>query len=239
MRAWNGDYDAASRGALAFEAVSSHLARQLVPARRRAAYAAAWGAGALTWGDVVGAEPCRRQRALRRAVRKAAHAMGARETWGHRHRLRLCHALGFVPAIGRAWRFADLPLSGSNDTLMKTAHMLTDRRHNSRYGSVARQICDLSDLDRSYFVLLGGQDGWLGSTTFLDQLELWRRGEYVTLPLRPETARDLFPYRTDLSGAPILPSAKGSTHLGGGGLAPRPHPASPPPKRGRRGDLAG
>jgi penicillin amidase len=45
---------------------------------------------------------------------------------------------------------------------------------------------------------LGGQDGWLGSTTFADQITLWQKGEYVALPLRPETARATFPYHTEL-----------------------------------------
>jgi penicillin G amidase len=61
---------------------------------------------------------------------------------------------------------------------------------------MARHISDLSDLDRNYFVLLGGQDGWLGSTTFLDQVALWQQGKYITLPLRPETARATYPHVT-------------------------------------------
>jgi len=47
----------------------------------------------------------------------------------------------------------------------------------------ARHISDLSDLDR----------------TFLDQVPLLQRGEYITLPLRPETARAAFQYRTGLT----------------------------------------
>lgn len=101
--------------------------------------------------------------------------------------------------LGRAWRFTDQPVAGSSDTLMKTAHALTDRRHGARYGSVARHISDLSDLDRNYFALLGGQDGWLGSMTFLDQVPLWQRSDYVVLPLRPETAYAKFQYRTELT----------------------------------------
>ena len=46
-------------------------------------------------------------------------------------------------------------------------------------------------------VLLGGQDGWLGSDTILDQAALWREGRYLDLPLRPETAR-AWPHHTVL-----------------------------------------
>lgn len=196
---WNGGYDRVSRGALAFELLCHHLARILISRRRREAYSVAWGTRRLIWDDVLSADPGRRQRALRLALRNAAKAIGARETWGSRHRLRLGHPLALLPVLGRAWHFTDLPAAGTSDTLMKTAHTLTDRRHGSRYGSVARHISDLSDLDHNYFALLGGQDGWLGSTTFLDQVPLWQRSEYVVLPLRPETARVTFPHCTELA----------------------------------------
>ncbi len=188
LAAWDGCYDATSRGALVFETVSHHLARALVPERRRAAYDAAWGARKLIWREILGAGQQQRHHVLHRAIVKAAGAIGQGETWGDRHRLHLGHPLALVPIVGRIWRFTDAPVAGSSDTLMKTAHPLTDRRHGSRYGSVARQICDLSDLDRSCAVLLGGQDGWFGSSTCLDQVSLWQRGEYIPLPLRPEVA---------------------------------------------------
>jgi penicillin amidase len=199
LAAWDGGYEAASRGALAFELLYHHLARRLVGHRRRVAYSAAWGARALIWQDIMAADPGSRQRALRGALGAAARALGTRQGWGDRHRLRLGHALALAPVLGRAWRFTDLPATGTTDTLQKTAHPLTERVHGSRYGSGARHISDLSDLDRNHFVLLGGQDGWLGSTTFLDQVPVWRRGESITVPLRPETARATFPYCTELT----------------------------------------
>lgn len=199
LASWDGRYEATSHGALAFEVLCQNLARLLVSDRHRAAYGAAWRARRLIWDDVLAADSRQRQRAVRHALRRAAHAISARETWGSRHRLRLGHPLARLPVFGRAWRCTDLPVAGSNDTLMKTAHALTDRRHGTSYGSVARHISDLADLDRNYFALLGGQDGWLGSTTFLDQVPLWRRGAYIVLPLRPETAHATFEHRTDLT----------------------------------------
>jgi penicillin amidase len=81
---------------------------------------------------------------------------------------------------------------------MKTAHGLTNRRHGAAYGSVARHISDLSDPDANYFALLGGQDGWFGSSNFADQVTLWQRGEYVALPLLPASAAKKFRYHTVL-----------------------------------------
>jgi penicillin amidase len=99
--------------------------------------------------------------------------------------------------VGGRYRFADWPAAGGNDTLNKTGHGLVRGRHAVSYGASARFLADLSDLDASHVVLLGGQDGWLGSDTFLDQAAAWRRGDYFALPLRPETAR-AWPHHTDL-----------------------------------------
>ena len=87
-------------------------------------------------------------------------------------------------------------MAGSTDTLMKTAHGPATERHATRYGSNARFVADLSDPDANDFTLLGGQDGWMRSSTFLDQVDLWRQGKYVRVPLRAETARKLFRHKT-------------------------------------------
>ena len=122
-----------------------------------------------------------------------------KKNWGEMHRLQLAHPLANIPLIGKRYVFSNLPVGGSNDTLMKTAHGAVDKPHTARYGSTARHISDLSDLDRNYFVLLGGQDGWINSSTYLDQLQLWRAGEYIQLPLRQATLRERFPYHMELS----------------------------------------
>ena len=199
LRDWDGNYDAASHGALIFEVLCYELARVLVSRRHLSAYAAAWGTRRLIWSDIVAAEPQERQRALRTAMRRVARDVGAGETWGDRHRLRIGHPLALLPIVGSAWRFTDDATSGTSDSLMKTAHSLTARRHGCSYGSVARHISDCADPDANYFVLLGGQDGWMGSTTFLDQVPLWQRGDYIQLPLRRETVDAMFHHETTLT----------------------------------------
>ena len=128
----------------------------------------------------------------------ARKALSRLRGWGGAHRLRLAHPLGALPLIGRRYRFLDWAWPGSNDTVFKSAHGLVDGRHAAAYGSDARYIFDLSDPDANRLVILGGQDGAPGSAAFLDQAELFRRGEYLDLPLRPETARARFPHATRL-----------------------------------------
>jgi penicillin amidase len=189
LEAWNGHYDAASQGALAFELLLFHLARALVPARRRDIYAAAWSLRGLVWADITAAAPAARSDALRRAFAAAAKDFGRGRPWGGVHRVRLGSLLGAAPGLARLYRLSDLPASGTSETVMKTAHAPARRRHGAAYGSVARHVSDMSDPDANYFALLGGQDGWMGSAAFADQIALWNAGEYVTLPLDPARAR--------------------------------------------------
>jgi penicillin G amidase len=82
---------------------------------------------------------------------------------------------------------------------MKTAHGFSGGRHRVKFGANARHISDLGDPDANYFCLLGGQDGWIGSANFIDQLDLWRSGRHIRVPLMPETVRREFRHVTELS----------------------------------------
>jgi penicillin amidase len=60
----------------------------------------------------------------------------------------------------------------------------------------------MADADANFFALLGGQDGWLNSEAFLDQVPLWLKGEYVQMPLRTDAVRERFPTQTVLKPTP-------------------------------------
>jgi len=136
-------------------------------------------------------------------------------TWGQIHRLRIDHPLGLLPLAGGRYRYFDFPTSGGSETVMKTANGLTGGRHAVRFGSNARHISKLSDVDENYFVLLGGQDEWFGSTTFADQVPLWRQGKYIQVPLQLETVRRSFPFLTEISPAPNTGPSTASKQSGG------------------------
>jgi penicillin amidase len=99
------------------------------------------------------------------------------------HRMRVRSVLGNIPLIGRRFVLDEYPTGGSRETVMKAAHGLVRERHAASYGSQARFIADMADPDETYAVLFGGQDGWLGSANFADQLPLWREGQSIRLPL--------------------------------------------------------
>lgn len=196
LYAWDGNYEAESPGALAFELVFARLMERLIPARRRAFFDAAWQNQRLLIEDFEKLPVADRAAALREALAAARPAFERLRDWGGAHRLRLAHPLGRLPWLGRHFRLAARPWPGSNDTVFKSSHPPVAARHAAGYGSNARYLFDLADPDGNYLVLLGGQDGMPTSAAFGDQTELFRRGDYVQVPLRLETARARFLHST-------------------------------------------
>lgn len=193
VREWDGHYRAESKGALAYEL----LRRAVIAAKAGEAF----GSENLTGlTDVIGDEFSLEayleegnQREVATVLRSAI-AMGAEEAkgkadWGSVHRLQLVHPFTAIPLVGDRYRFGDEPIGGSTQTLMKSGHNPGGEDFTPYHGASARFISDLSDLDANYFVLVGGQDGWLNSANFLDQMPLFLAGEYIQLPLRLEKVR--------------------------------------------------
>ncbi len=198
LEEWDGRYGEASAGALAFEALLFRIALGLRGKQRTGLYSRFWGTRDLLFRDLERIPDRALAAILARAAPRAGRALRRYGSWGRMHRLSPRHFLAALPIIGRAYGFADHPAAGGSETVLKTANPLTDRPHRVGLAATARHISDLSDLDGNHFVLLGGQDGWLGSTTLRDQVPLWRQGAYIRVPLRLETVRAEFPFRTEL-----------------------------------------
>ena len=94
--------------------------------------------------------------------------------------------LAALPGVGRWFAAPAWGAAGGNETINKSGHGPVRGRHRVTYGACARHLSDLADPDANWFVLLGGQDGWLGSANITDQIALWRAGEAVRVPLRHE-----------------------------------------------------
>lgn len=195
---WDGRYETGSQGALAFELVFENFVRAFYGRDKQRAYWATWTPRSLVLEDLLHAETGAVASTLRRAIRRSVRPFARFADWGEMHRLRLGHPFSLVPIFGRRYIVSDRPAAGSNETLNKTAHRPGSRRHAAFYGSGARQVSDLSDLDHNDFVLLGGQDGWLGSANQADQLPLWQQGAYLRIPLRLTTVHECFAHRTHL-----------------------------------------
>jgi penicillin amidase len=176
---WDGVYATGSAGALAFELVLAQLAARLLSPRQRALYGAAWRGRKLLAEDLTEAAPNHLAELVRASAGSVAQTFEDLRDWGGAHRLRLGHPLGRAPVIGRRYRFTNLAWPGSSETVMKAAHGPVTGRHAVSYGSNARYVFDMNDPNGNYLVILGGNDGALGSDAFLDQLELFRHGEWM------------------------------------------------------------
>ncbi len=120
------------------------------------------------------------------AVEAAGRGWKPGVAWGEIHRLRVAHPIANVPLVGGWYTFGDHPYAGSTTTILKAAHGVGDERHNTRFGANARLLMDMGALDDNRVVLLGGQDGWMGSDRLVSQVPLWLDGGYAPLPLSAE-----------------------------------------------------
>uniref|UniRef100_UPI0022EA884A penicillin acylase family protein n=1 Tax=Falsiroseomonas oryzae TaxID=2766473 RepID=UPI0022EA884A len=201
LAGWEGDYAPDSRAPVAFEMLLRHLVPALVPESRRDATGNPRGAET-QWNflttfllrDLDTLPPARREAVLRQAAAAAEADLGRIGSWGDLHRLRAAHWLVNLPVLGRWFVYADYPTGGSRETPMKTSHGLLDgTQRPANFGSMARHVSDMADPDANWFTLWGGQDGWIGSPAFMDQVPLWREGRSIRVPLRADAVARDFP----------------------------------------------
>jgi penicillin amidase len=204
---WDGDYRAETRAPLAFELLLRHLVPALLPEERRIEASENPRGPETQWNfittfllaDLDALPPAGRERVLREAAGAASRDLARFANWGEAHRLRVAHWLVNLPLLGGRFVLGDHPAGGSRETPMKTSHGLVSGRHDATFGSMARHVSDMADPDANWFVLFGGQDGWLGSAAFADQVALWRERRSIRMPLRPATVAAEFPHVTRLA----------------------------------------
>ena len=200
---WDADYRIDSAAALVFEGFMIRFVPAVYAALGRTDEGAFFTRlnreRAMLREDLAQLDAAGWQTALRAGLERAAEIADAGTTWGDVHRLDVQHLLGNLPVLGSRYRIETVPVPGSRETVLKTSHNVTDEDHRTNFGAQARHVSDMADPDENYFVLLGGQDGWIGSPNFADQVPLWREGGYVRVPLRPESVAARFPIVTKLN----------------------------------------
>ncbi|MEO1191233.1 MAG: penicillin acylase family protein [Pseudomonadota bacterium] len=199
---WDGAYDAEAAAPAVFEAFLTAFTPAVYQALGREGegeiYAELGRSRVFLQEDLRALNEAALTAALREGLTRAAITQARGTLWGDLHQLKVAPVLGQVPLLGARYEIATIPISGSRETIMKSDHDLTDERHDSFFGAQSRHLSDLSDPDANFFVLLGGQDGWLNSDTFADQVELWRSGGTVQVPLTRGARERLFGRETRL-----------------------------------------
>ncbi|MEM7046908.1 MAG: penicillin acylase family protein [Pseudomonadota bacterium] len=98
--------------------------------------------------------------------------------WGDRHKAPQPHTLfSRVPIL--AWLTDESASSPGGPFTLNRGDIDEDLRHT--HGAALRVIFDLADLDRSRFIIAGGQSGNVLSRHDNDQLELWREGAMIEM----------------------------------------------------------
>jgi len=194
LESWDGHYRRDSEGASAYEM----LAAALVDGHYRRRY------GEAALGSLRNSQSTHRfiaedltsgaisDETLVEAANEAGVNWRKNRVWGERHRLRVRHPLGAVPILGSRFRFGEHPADGTTGTVYKSAHQITSEPVGVQYGAQSRHVSDMGTLDENFFVLLGGQDGWLGSAHYVDQVSLWQSGEMIRVPLSERGVREMF-----------------------------------------------
>lgn len=196
LKAWDGTYSVDSKGALVFETLGVEILRELLKqeygkeALNFLFRSNNWKTAAITALD--GASEKNDKSILRKAQRNAKQDLRKFKTWGEKHRLRFGHPLQFLPLVGDAYTLSQQAAPGSTDTLYALNHQRASGVSNVTYGANARHISKLSDVNENYFVLLGGQDGYLLNEAMDDQLGLWNSGNYIRVPLKIEAVKKNF-----------------------------------------------
>lgn len=190
---WNGSYAADDTGALIYEAFIEAFMSVTYAGLDRSAeltvYRALGKERAFLLRDLMELPGALMERSLAHGIKTAALAAASGANWGDIHRLDVQHIFGSIPVLGARYRLDTIPISGSQETILKTAHPNTTEEHRTFFGAQARHISSLADPNENYFVLFGGQDGWLRSEQFADQVPLWRDGELIQVPLTPSSVR--------------------------------------------------
>ena len=202
LRTWDGVVGADSAAASVFELLVAELAASM--AREAAPNGWRWSLGGGI-GDAVGGtslgtrsvsrvvaalrDGSDRSETIRGALSSAVRALVARHgtdparwAWGDVRPLTLRHALGVAAPLDRVLNLGPLRVGGDGNTVAQAGVRPLDPLRNP--GAIAnhRMVIDLADVERSRFVLAGGQSGNPISPHYRDLLALWLRGEGVPIP---------------------------------------------------------
>lgn len=185
---WDGHYRAQSKGPVIFEILAWNLGKPLFQEKvlnkklRKLLYSSDMWRDFL-WDQWSGLSVKDQSVKLLKAWKKSLRHFKRFKNWGDMHPITVQSPMGFVPVMGKKFRWKTFPSSGGATTIHKASFQPGVRRKKVAYGAQSRHISDLSDLDENYFVLLGGNDGWAGSPAIVDQVDLWSRGDYLKIPL--------------------------------------------------------
>jgi penicillin amidase len=194
---WNGNFDHANPDALACEMVLHFAWQSYLDAFRERPAIHHYLSGLDGWKPVLlewlqGLPQDQLESLFAGWLAQAVEVSRDYASWGAFHRQIQAPVLARLPLVGARFALDTYPADGNNDTLNKSGRRPGTEPSVVTYGASARHISDLASLDENYFVLHGGQDGWLMNPNLADQTTLWRAGQYIRIPLDMDKVRAQF-----------------------------------------------
>jgi penicillin G amidase len=105
--------------------------------------------------------------------------------WGRLHQLELTNQSfgqsGFAP-LERLFNRGPYEVSGGSDAVLATGWTAGDKRYTVTAVPSMRMVVDLADFDRSRWINLTGTSGHPWSDQYMDQVDMWVRGESLAWP---------------------------------------------------------
>jgi penicillin amidase len=112
-------------------------------------------------------------------------------TWGKAHIAISEHRpFSKVPFLGTLFNLETPFPGGSNTINVRRLELLrSNRPYETLQGPSMRAIYDLSDLEKSQFILQSGQSGWVQNKLYRNMLPLWANNQYLPLQMKPENTK--------------------------------------------------
>lgn len=104
-----------------------------------------------------------------------------RWAWGRIRPLTLRHVLGTQRVLGRLFNAGPVTVGGDTTTVSSMGTRLANPTGNPAVLANLRMVLDVGNWEDNRFVLAGGQSGNPLSPHYADMLDMWRRGEGVTI----------------------------------------------------------
>jgi penicillin G amidase len=130
--------------------------------------------------------------AIATAMKMLRDVAGKNETrwaWGRVRPVFLVHAFGSKPPLGRIWNRGPIAWGGDATTIPQGSVAFDAPLGNAIGIPNLRAIMDVGNWEASRWVLAGGQSGNPLSPHYDDMIDLWLRGDSVTIAWSPESVR--------------------------------------------------
>lgn len=215
LERWDGVVSAASPAAAIFELLIADLMVRAVAAKAPRSWSAALGEGTNAvlphgmmglrrlshlarciveqpTGWFAGGWPAAIRESFAAALAQLRRVAGddtADWAWGRVRTLTLVHPVGAKPPMDRVYNIGPLPYGGDATTVAQASIPFTAPLGNPVGIANLRMVIDVGNWEASRYVLAGGQSGNALSPHYRDQVDLWQRGEGISIAWSPDNVR--------------------------------------------------